>query len=89
MPSSTPPPAGKHGFAVWALIVFSQALLVGCSTFTAPSQLILTNLYGSSHGLTGLAWWLTGVASVCGYLLSLFCEEGSGHEIWLSGDEET
>ncbi|KZL63314.1 major facilitator superfamily transporter, partial [Colletotrichum incanum] len=126
MPSTTHPPAGKHGFAVWALIVFSQALLVGCSTFTAPSQLILTNLtssasphpsalartnsmsylitamvraissavsawiysYGSSHGLTGLAWWLTGVVSVCGYLLSLFCKEGNGHEILLSGDEE-
>ncbi|KAK6209494.1 hypothetical protein QIS74_11078 [Colletotrichum tabaci] len=44
MPSITPPPAGKHGFTVWALIIFSQGLMVGCSTFTALSQLILTNL---------------------------------------------
>ncbi|TQN66207.1 hypothetical protein CSHISOI_09326 [Colletotrichum shisoi] len=47
MPSTTPPPAAKHGFLV-ALIVFSQALMVGCSTFTAPSQLILTN-FTSPH----------------------------------------
>lgn len=43
-PSTAPPPAGKRGVAVWALIVFSQALMVGCSSFTAPSQLVLINL---------------------------------------------
>ncbi|TID01496.1 hypothetical protein CH35J_004300 [Colletotrichum higginsianum] len=44
MPSITPPPAGNHGFTVWALVVFFQGLMVGCSKFTAPSQLMLTNL---------------------------------------------
>lgn len=43
MPSTTPPPSGKHGVPFWSLVVLVQVLVVSCSTFVVPAQLYLTN----------------------------------------------
>jgi hypothetical protein len=43
VPSSTPPPAGKSGPYVWALIVLVQTILMFCAVFVMPAQVILVN----------------------------------------------
>ncbi|OLN93938.1 putative membrane protein YCR023C-like protein 7 [Colletotrichum chlorophyti] len=95
MPSMTPPPAGKHGFAVWALIMFSQALMVGCSTFTAPSQLVLINL-ASPHPsalarTNSISYLLTAIVRATASVVSAWVYSyGSAHGLtglawWLAG----
>ncbi|KAK6218510.1 major facilitator superfamily transporter [Colletotrichum tabaci] len=44
--------------------------------------------YGSSHNITGLAWWVAGAFAVLGCWNSRIVKEGNGHEIWLTGDVE-
>lgn len=41
VPSSTPPPAGKSGASVWALIVLVQTILMLCAVFVMPTQVML------------------------------------------------
>ena len=44
---------------------------------------------GLNNGVIGGVWWgLAGVA-ICGWVASGFLYEGTGHEIWLEGEEET
>ncbi|KXJ90864.1 major facilitator superfamily domain-containing protein [Microdochium bolleyi] len=44
---------------------------------------------GLEGNVVGAVFWgLAGVA-VCGVVIGFFVREGSGHEIWLDGDEET
>ncbi|TKW52143.1 putative membrane protein [Colletotrichum tanaceti] len=95
VPSSTPPPAGKTGFAVWFLIVAVQVLMVGTSTFVVPAQLVLTNLssphpsalartHSSAFLLSGLVRSAT--SAIAGVLYSY----GSSHNMtglvwWIAG----
>lgn len=44
--------------------------------------------YGSSHGISGLAWWIMSMISASACLLGSRIEEGNGHEIQLAGDAE-
>lgn len=44
--------------------------------------------FGSSHGISGLAWWIMSLISTLACLLSSKIEEGDGHEIQLAGDSE-
>lgn len=43
VPSSTPPPDGKTGPHVWALIVLVQTILMLCAVFVMPTQVMLVN----------------------------------------------
>lgn len=43
MPSSTPPPSGKSGWPVWALILVVQTTLMFCAVFVMPVQVMLIN----------------------------------------------
>ncbi|KAG8158000.1 hypothetical protein KVR01_012272 [Diaporthe batatas] len=43
VPSSTPPPGGKSGPYVWALIVLVQTILMSCAVFVMPTQVMLVN----------------------------------------------
>lgn len=45
VPSSSPPPAEKSGWPVWALIVAVQCSLMLCATFVVPSHVLLVNRY--------------------------------------------
>lgn len=44
--------------------------------------------YGLEIGAIGLAWWLVALVSVAGCVAAIFVYEGSGHEIFLPGEEE-
>lgn len=43
---------------------------------------------GLSHGIVGGVWWGLGVVAVCGWVASGWVYEGTGHEIFLEGEEE-
>lgn len=43
VPSNSPPPAARDGPLVWLMIFIAQGLIIGCSTFVTPSQLVLVN----------------------------------------------
>ncbi|BCS18447.1 putative MFS transporter [Aspergillus puulaauensis] len=44
--------------------------------------------YGLDIGTVGFAWWLIALVSVFGCFAAIFVYEGSGHEIFLPGEEE-
>ncbi|KAL4762616.1 ASST-domain-containing protein [Aspergillus foveolatus] len=44
--------------------------------------------YGLEIGTVGFGWWLIALVSVCGCIAAIFVYEGSGHEIFLPGEEE-
>jgi len=43
VPSTSSPPEARDGPLVWLMIFAAQALIIGCSTFVIPSQIVLTN----------------------------------------------
>ncbi|GES59306.1 MFS general substrate transporter [Aspergillus terreus] len=43
---------------------------------------------GLEMGVVGFAWWLIALVSVFGCVAAIFVYEGSGHEIFLPGEEE-
>lgn len=43
---------------------------------------------GLNKGVVGLAWWCMSCVALVGALAGRFVKEGSGHEIWLEGEEE-
>ena len=43
---------------------------------------------GLNKGVVGLAWWCMSCVALVGALAGRFVREGSGHEIWLEGEEE-
>lgn len=43
---------------------------------------------GLNRGVVGLAWWCMSLVALVGAVAGRFVREGSGHEIWLEGDEE-
>ena len=43
---------------------------------------------GLNKGVVGLAWWCMSCVALVGAVAGRFVKEGSGHEIWLEGDEE-
>jgi threonine/homoserine/homoserine lactone efflux protein len=43
---------------------------------------------GLNKGMVGLAWWCMSCVAVAGAVAGRFVREGSGHEIWLEGEEE-
>lgn len=120
--SSTPPPSGKTGFAIWAVITPMQVLTALLTSTVTPSQTVLINGacphpsalarthsiafffsmvtragstalagavlgYGTSHNFTGLVFWGCAAVAMLGTCLNSFLSEGTGHEIWLPGDE--
>ncbi|KAL4866425.1 hypothetical protein BDV12DRAFT_187389 [Aspergillus spectabilis] len=44
--------------------------------------------YGLEIGTVGFAWWLIALVSVLGCVAAIFVYEGSGHEVFLQGEEE-
>ncbi|KAL2820587.1 ASST-domain-containing protein [Aspergillus granulosus] len=44
--------------------------------------------YGLEIGTVGFAWWLIALVSVFGCVAAIFVYEGSGHEVFLPGEEE-
>ncbi|KAL3468048.1 ASST-domain-containing protein [Aspergillus heterothallicus] len=44
--------------------------------------------YGLDIGTVGFAWWLIALVSVFGCVAAIFVYEGSGHEIYLPGEED-
>ncbi|PWY94717.1 MFS general substrate transporter [Aspergillus sclerotioniger CBS 115572] len=44
--------------------------------------------YGLEMGMVGFAWWLIALVSVFGCVAAIFVYEGSGHEVFLPGEEE-
>jgi hypothetical protein len=44
---------------------------------------------GFERGVVGLVWWVVALVAVAGWAGSCFVREGSGHEIWLEGDENS
>lgn len=123
VPSTTPAPGEKTGAAVWTCLVLLQGVMGVLTSFTAPAQLLLTNLssphpsalarthsvsffltmatraatstaagityaYGSTHTMSGLAFWCSSAVAAVLVLLTPFIKEGSGHEIRLPGEEE-
>ncbi|KAL4806590.1 ASST-domain-containing protein [Aspergillus unguis] len=44
--------------------------------------------YGLEIGTVGFAWWLIALVSVFGCFAAIFVYEGSGHEVFLPGEEE-
>ncbi|KAL2844219.1 MFS general substrate transporter [Aspergillus pseudodeflectus] len=44
--------------------------------------------YGLEIGTVGFAWWLIALVSVFGCVAAIFVYEGSGHEVYLPGEEE-
>ncbi|KAJ5490925.1 hypothetical protein N7539_002492 [Penicillium diatomitis] len=44
--------------------------------------------YGLEIGTIGFAWWLVALVSVLGCVAAIFVYEGSGHEIYLPGEED-
>ncbi|KAL4977294.1 ASST-domain-containing protein [Aspergillus desertorum] len=44
--------------------------------------------YGLEIGTVGFGWWLIALVSVCGCIAAIFVYEGSGHEIFLPGEED-
>lgn len=43
LPSSSPPPAGKTGWVVWAYITLVQCSMMLCAVFVMPSQILIIN----------------------------------------------
>lgn len=43
--------------------------------------------YGLEIGVIGFSWWLVALVSVFGCVAAVFVYEGSGHEIFLPGEE--
>jgi hypothetical protein len=43
---------------------------------------------GNSNGVVGLVWWLMCVVAAVAWLVSLFVQEGSGHEIILPSEDD-
>ncbi|CZT12461.1 uncharacterized protein RCO7_07703 [Rhynchosporium graminicola] len=60
----------------------------GAFRATGASIGALIYSYGTSHSMTGLAFWVAAAVAVCVCCLAMACKEGDGHEIWLDGDEE-
>lgn len=44
--------------------------------------------YGLDIGTIGFSWWLVALVSVLGAVAAIFVYEGSGHEIFLPGEED-
>jgi hypothetical protein len=42
---------------------------------------------GLSIGVIGLAWWAFCIEASIGFVSAMFVREGSGHEIFLEGEE--
>jgi MFS family permease len=43
---------------------------------------------GLNKGMVGLAWWCMSCVALVGAVAGRFVKEGSGHEVWLEGEEE-
>lgn len=43
---------------------------------------------GLNEGTVGLAWWCMSCVALIGAVAGRFVREGSGHEVWLEGEEE-
>ncbi|KAM0814307.1 putative Major facilitator superfamily transporter [Seiridium cardinale] len=65
-------------------ISFFMSMAVRAISFTLAGHLYA---YGSTHNMTGLVFWSSGVVSLCGLLLTPFVKEGDGHEIKLASDD--
>ncbi|KAL0932752.1 major facilitator superfamily transporter [Colletotrichum truncatum] len=66
----------------------SAFLLTGLVRSATSSIAGVIYSYGSSHNITGLVWWIASGVAALGCLNSRIVKEGSGHEIWLTGDTE-
>lgn len=44
--------------------------------------------YGLDRGVIGFSWWLIALVSVLGVVAAIFVYEGSGHEVFLPGEED-
>lgn len=43
---------------------------------------------GLNKGMVGLAWWCMSCVALVGAVAGRFVREGSGHEVWMDGEEE-
>ena len=61
-----------------------------CSaTFRTRGPMLAGYWYGmwTERGIVGMAWWITGTAAAMGCVASFWVRNGSGHEIFLPGEE--
>ena len=42
---------------------------------------------GLERGVVGLGWWATAAVAAVGCVTAFWCREGSGHEVFLPGEE--
>ncbi|KAI9726821.1 MAG: hypothetical protein M1828_000677 [Chrysothrix sp. TS-e1954] len=64
----------------------AQSVSAGARTI---GPVLWSTLYGVGlrKGVVGMAWWILSIEAILACLASRFQYEGSGHEIWLEGDE--
>merc|ERR1711939_694162 len=62
-----------------------------CSaTFRTIGPILAGYWYGmwTERGIVGMAWWIVGSVAALGCIASFWVRNGSGHEIFLPGEEE-
>ncbi|KAI1176851.1 major facilitator superfamily domain-containing protein [Nemania sp. FL0916] len=86
VPSSSPRPAPRDGFWVWAAIFFAQALMMFSASFAVPSQIVLTNnasphpsALGRTHSTAEMVNSFT--RTVSPIAAGLFYSYGSAHGV--------
>ncbi|KAK4543193.1 hypothetical protein LTR36_005743 [Oleoguttula mirabilis] len=62
-----------------------------CSaTFRTLGPILASYWYGlwTERGIVGMAWWITGSIAAIGCVASFWVRNGSGHEVFLPGEEQ-
>ncbi|KAF2149209.1 MFS general substrate transporter [Myriangium duriaei CBS 260.36] len=61
------------------------------ATFRTFGPILAGGWYGTwlERGVVGMAWWIVAAISALGCFASFYVRNGSGHEIFLEGEEET
>ena len=62
-----------------------------CSaTFRTLGPILAGYWFGlwTERGIVGMAWWITGTVAAIGCIASFWVRNGSGHEIYLPGEEQ-